>query len=114
ATTCRSSGISFLTLQTADSYSLTQPSVKSRSDWRSRPAPASAGEPGSSPWTASPAHIGSLGNGFFTHWSLACCFLRQLSRQPNAPLSRRHRQQWAVSFFRARSTRRLTCLQLSE
>src|ERR1039457_6416703 len=44
------SGISFLTLQTADSYSLTLPSVKSRSDWRSRPAPASAGEPGSSPW----------------------------------------------------------------
>ena len=34
----RINGISFLTLQTADSYSLTQPSGKSRSDWRSRPA----------------------------------------------------------------------------
>ena len=33
-------GISVLTLHTADSYSLTQPSVKSRSDWRSRPVAA--------------------------------------------------------------------------
>jgi len=44
--------------------------------------PVSAGEPGSSPWTASRFYIGSLGNGFFTHWSLASCFLRHGLRNP--------------------------------